>query len=185
MFPTQKSPSQLNVLAHFAKRNPIFQGSTSDWGSVDRLGMRCGAMVRSIDSSSYHFQVTFGTFGVFLSTPKKAAVCWQDLSQKIDDAIKSISDECYLQLDGCSRLQKPAMLKENFLKLAEVTNSTSLSSSLNNGTYFYLKKSNLNGRTGENGGAISGVGSLTVHPASVEESRFCRFKWEQRIHVQV
>lgn len=89
-------------LAHFAKRTPIFQGSTSDWGSVDRLGMRCGAMVRSIDSSSYHFQVTFGTFGVFFfSTPKKAAGCWQDLSQKIDDAIKSISDECYLQLDRC------------------------------------------------------------------------------------
>ena len=116
---------------------------------------------------------------MFFFHPKKAAVCWQDLSQKIDDAIKSISDECYLQLDGCSRLQKSAMLKENFLKLAEVTNSTSLSSSLNNGTYFCLKKSNQNGRTGETG-AISGVGSLTV-----EESRFCRFKLEHWIHVEV
>ena len=63
--------------------------------------MRCGAIIRSIDSSSYHFQVNLGTFGVFFSTPKKAAGCWQDLSQKIDDAIKSISDECYLQLDRC------------------------------------------------------------------------------------
>lgn len=46
----------------------------------------------AIDSSSYHFRLTFGT--------EKAGVCWQDLSQKIDDAIKSISDECYLQLGG-------------------------------------------------------------------------------------
>ena len=163
---TQTS-AHLNFLGtDLAKRNPLFEASTSYWGSVDWVGS-CDFRNMVVFQWSIKNPVLFisclhrGNFwnplGDFFPP---AQLFLQDLSQKIDDAIKSISDECYLQLDLWD------FRHSNFVEfhILAVVIETSLSLIEKNGK-FLSKKNAIKRKNGRKTGAISGFGSLRVHPS--------------------